>query len=351
MLFNSNHNTINHNNYEEYFMLYVDNELTDDEKKMVDVFLTAHPHLQAEFDMLMGTRLLPETFSFDKSELFADNIKINMASEDLLLYIDGELPADKKKIVELELSGNTIYQQQYQLLLQTKLDATELISYPNKKELYKRTERVVVFKIWMRVAAAIIVIAAMGILYYQTNNSPAFTATTVSEVKPFASNPIQKQTTAEEKIMQQVANEKIAVNNQKSSNTLKNRYHKSRDESTLPEVAVINASKHIEQEHPSATATTAIAMNTNIEATTASFDPAQKIINKSAVTSALAMRNTINATEPSVPEPTVASNKESKGSIKSFLRKATRIIERKTGVDPTDGDNELLIGAVAVKLK
>jgi len=40
-----------------------------------------------------------------------------------------------------------------------------------------------------------------------------------------------------------------------------------------------------------------------------------------------------------------------KGSLKGFLRKATRVIERRTGIDPTNGNGDLLIGAVAINLK
>jgi hypothetical protein len=93
-------------------------------------------------------------------------------------------------------------------------------------------------------------------------------------------------------------------------------------------------------------------MNAAMEEPT-SFDPSKQIINNSRVTSALAQRNTsIKATESEVPTNDVAENKENKGSFKSFLRKATRMIERKTGIDPTNGDDEeLLVGALAVKLK
>jgi hypothetical protein len=40
-----------------------------------------------------------------------------------------------------------------------------------------------------------------------------------------------------------------------------------------------------------------------------------------------------------------------KGSVKGFLRKATRLIEKRTGFDPTNENGELLLGVVAVKLK
>mgnify|MGYP003579474647 CR=1 FL=1 len=44
------------------------------------------------------------------------------------------------------------------------------------------------------------------------------------------------------------------------------------------------------------------------------------------------------------------ANSDSKGSVKGFLRKATRMIEKRTGIDATT-DGDLLIGVVAVKLK
>jgi hypothetical protein len=103
-----------------------------------------------------------------------------------------------------------------------------------------------------------------------------------------------------------------------------------------------------ELNHPKVGQTTAIDNTASIEAQTASFDP-KEIINTSRVTSELALRNTIYTTGSSVPKDDVASN--NKGSFKGFLRKATRVIGRRTGIDPTSNDGEeLLIGAVALKL-
>ncbi|HWJ27659.1 MAG TPA: hypothetical protein VNS32_14025, partial [Flavisolibacter sp.] len=166
-------NTIHLGNYEEFFVLYMDNELSEEQVKMVDDFLAANPDLRAEFEILMSTKLPLEEFNFDKQDLLAENMKLTSVDEDLLLYIDNELPADKKKPIELELASNKDYQLQHQVLLQTKLDPSEHIAYPNKKELYRRTERVIVFRAWIKVAAAIIIIAAAGILYLTRNPAPS----------------------------------------------------------------------------------------------------------------------------------------------------------------------------------
>jgi len=158
-------NTIHLGNYEEFFILYMDNELSEEQVKMVDEFLLAHSDLKAEFEILMSTKLPLEKLSFDKKDLLADNMKQTLVDEELLLYIDDELPADKKKTVELGIASNKDYQLQHQLLLQTKLDSSEKIKYPNKKELYRRTEKRIPIKIWIRVAAAAVIAAIVGLLF------------------------------------------------------------------------------------------------------------------------------------------------------------------------------------------
>ena len=63
--------SINTTNYEEYFLLYVDNELTPAEKDAVEKFVLQHPALQEEFSLLKQTVLAPEMIEFgDKQSLY-----------------------------------------------------------------------------------------------------------------------------------------------------------------------------------------------------------------------------------------------------------------------------------------
>jgi hypothetical protein len=51
-----------------------------------------------------------------------------------------------------------------------------------------------------------------------------------------------------------------------------------------------------------------------------------------------------------VQRDVVKIDNEKKSSLKGFLRKATRFIERRTNITTTNENNELLIGAVSLKL-
>jgi hypothetical protein len=155
---NSNHINpiITLDNYEEYFILYMDNELDQNQVQMVKGFLQQHPHLQIELDMLMETKLPVEEISFDKSSLLSVNMPSPVAEEEILLLIDNELQDSRRKIVQLELASNPEYQQQYQQILRTKLDPSEVVVHPNKKELYRHETRVIGIAVWMRIAAALI---------------------------------------------------------------------------------------------------------------------------------------------------------------------------------------------------
>ena len=49
---------INLSNYEEYFLLYIDNELSKEQCEAVEALARQHPHLAAELNMLKDAKLL-----------------------------------------------------------------------------------------------------------------------------------------------------------------------------------------------------------------------------------------------------------------------------------------------------
>jgi len=355
---NDNNNTIHLGNYEDFFILYMDNELSAEQRSMVDEFLAANPDLQAELEILMSTRLPEETFSFDKKELFAHNMKMNEVSDELLLYIDNELPAGEAKLVASKIASGEAYQLQYDYLLRTKLDPSEKISYPNKKELYRTTEKVVFFKPWMRVAAAAVVIAAMGVLYFNNQQGDSTNVTGPVAIDKPAKPAGDKATDGRD----------LAEKNAEPANKATQANEKAVEEDVI---LVKNERKPVKEQAPRLeelqTPEKEVNLIASIDATekavvaekgtpVAPVDPnvayagvsEKELINKLAVTNpSIQAYNTTETPE----QPGELTDNDDKGSVKGLLRKATRLFEKRTGIDPVNEDGRLLIGAVAVRLK
>ena len=53
--------TINRTNYENYFLRYVDGDLSDAEKLMVDGFVAENTNLATQLESLLQTKFVPDT--------------------------------------------------------------------------------------------------------------------------------------------------------------------------------------------------------------------------------------------------------------------------------------------------
>jgi hypothetical protein len=342
-------NSIHRNNYEEFFILYMDNELDVQGSKMVEAFLAANPDLKVEFEGLMSTKLPAEEYRFDKKELMAENMKLSSVDERLLLYIDGELTANERTLVELELLSDNTYQLQHRLLLQTKLDSSDIIVYPDKKELYHPTANPIVSRQWMKIAAAVLIIALSGVFYIK---DASFNTVPDKPVKVAVGTPPgQKNEPVKIEPANSVNNfSKILTEDQFTASEKKNTekriepaFEKKRKEKNVEQEEVVANIPKVQEEEPIERPKVKSIQQDDTEGPETAF-------NNVGVTSALPVR--INNSSSGDNEKLLASNdNERKGSIKGFLRKATRMIEKRTGIDPTNENGELLIGAVAINLR
>ena len=150
---------INRNNYEEFFLLYVDNELSAEEKNTVDVFLQENPDLQEELLMLQQSVVKPDAVIFnDKQSLISnDGIPAGL-QEKLLLYLDNEAGKNDAAFVQQLIQSDDTVKKEWEILQQTKLDAGAAITFKDKHLLYKKEPGKVVGLKWWRVAAAAMLI-------------------------------------------------------------------------------------------------------------------------------------------------------------------------------------------------
>ncbi len=146
-------------NYEEFFLLYVDGELSAADKLAVEQFIQANPGLAVELEMLQQVQLTDESMIFDnKQSLYrneAAEITLNNYGEQFLLYVDNELDAAAKQQTETFVLQHPSLQEAFTLLKQTRLEP-ETVLFPSKQLLYRKEEkeRRIFYVSWQRVAVA-----------------------------------------------------------------------------------------------------------------------------------------------------------------------------------------------------
>jgi len=178
---------ITRNNYEEYFLLYADNELSAAEKITVEEFVNENPDLREELIALQQLKIKPESNIIfeNKNLLFKQSnensfINNNNYEEYFLLYADNELNDETKITVEKFVYNNPSLQQKFELLLSAKLQPDNNIVFPGKETLYKEERRKIIFLPWMRIAAAAIVLLLIGLFVFNNvrKNSEQIIVTT-----------------------------------------------------------------------------------------------------------------------------------------------------------------------------
>ena len=249
-------------NYETWFLLYADNELSAEEKVTVLSFVQQYPTLQQKFDGILQLRFSPadEQHQLDKSTLFSgsmeDNMQAALEEHQLLInYIDGELSFIEIAEVENRLKHDVAFLASYKQLSILKLEPDHSIVHPNKIALYKR-EKTVAFG-WRRsLAAAASLIIAAG-LFWIVEQPDEGNTNSVVLVAPESTAPKKIEQNSDEKIspvtntspievtkkksITKISVEKIKKSERKSENYLAQEIHEPIIQSNNNEKKVIDA--------------------------------------------------------------------------------------------------------------
>jgi hypothetical protein len=356
-----NNPVITRSNYEEYLLLYVDDELTAEEKAAVDQFLLLNPDLQQELDILMQTKLPLELCAMEEKEsLLSGCMQAKTSEETLLLYIDNELDEEQSKEVEAAIVKDINCRSQYELLLKTKSDPAEKVVCEFKDELYRREKRRIPLFYW-RTAAAVLLVVGMStfmITYQRSLSEQVAILPSGNEV----SQPTAPQTNTNSGTNQQLLSQpqdKVAAEKTSTPAIVA----ETADEQ-VPAIALEKRSdkervkESIKASVQQAPAEDMLALNIPQRSTDAPVLVSQKadapvskpLTNQPVTPEPLYTYNNTNAPVNSVPAVADEAEK-SRSTLKGLLRKATRYVERRTNINVTNENEELLIGAVAISLK
>jgi hypothetical protein len=374
---------IDRHNYEEFFILYLDNELTPEQRQRVDQFVHENPDLAPELDLLVQSKLMPDDdiIYHGKEELMKEDGQLSMSlnnyEEWLLLYIDNELSEQDKIKVEKFAEKNSTVKAELELLLQTRLQPENNIIFFDKQSLYRTEEKVRVIPFnWKRIAAAAAILLTVGItaaLLYNnkhastTSNGIAAggqekvapsktTPVTAPSTKDDSAAPLLAETNSEKE--NKVAPESIAPVVAKKDKEVKHKAAMEIVEKTAAdqkEMAAVKEEK-LDNNLPKPT------YNPNMKvveepAVLASHTPnlrealtnQKEIKPLNTVTSANAQPlYTSNTSSGTTDEPEMESGRKNK--LRGFFRKITRTFEKTTNIKATDDDDRLLLGGLAIKL-
>ena len=150
---------INRNNYESFFLLAVDNELSAKERNVLDEFLKNNSDLQEEFNLLQQSVMPLENIAYKgKTSLLKSEAISAEMEEKILLFIDDEIKEEEINSFKTAMAGDIKIKAEFQILRQTKLLPDTSITFINKQLLYKKEAGKVIPLGWMKFAAAAILI-------------------------------------------------------------------------------------------------------------------------------------------------------------------------------------------------
>ncbi len=166
---------INRHNYEEFFLLYADNELPADQRHAVEDFVQQNADLKEELNLLLELHLEPDTSLFFENKesllqaviLHDDAAPVSEEEEKMLRLIDLELSLAETIDLKQKLAQNPALMIELEILSKTKLQPDMSLVFPDKALLYKTSqEKVRVFQLnWLRIAVAASIILAAGFFW------------------------------------------------------------------------------------------------------------------------------------------------------------------------------------------
>jgi hypothetical protein len=139
---------INRNNYEIYFLDYLEGNLSPELRKEMELFLIKNPDLKEELDGLEDATLPDDKIVFEAKQVLK-NLSLVFRPERfitddeyLIAKIEDDLTDQEENDFELYLKQNPQVQNDYSLFLLSKLEADQSLIFENKSLLYRNEETI-----------------------------------------------------------------------------------------------------------------------------------------------------------------------------------------------------------------
>lgn len=382
---------ITRNNYEEFFMLYADNELSASDRKGVEAFIAANPGMQEELDLFQQFKCSP-----DETVLYADKealmktmheagapISLSNYESFFILYADDELTTSEKAAVEDFVYHHPQLQATFELFQAAKMRADNQVVFKNKESLYRKEkdDRVVPLR-WWRMAAAAMVLLAAGVFWLARPANSNNHGNKLVKNRPAVTNPQQQPLNNKEtkSITDTNSNEQpkketiahsgnntlptIKENRVLHTNTVAVQKKVKQDARTTDELAVVSSKEQaVEAEgNDNRITPTRVSSLKNENRKQAVINTDITAAASKSVTDHQLTYTDTDENQPATASQAVAtSNNElevlntsvnTKNSLRGFFRKASRLIAKKTSNSDDDSKKKsILIGGFEIAVR
>ena len=153
-------NLITRNNYEAYFLDYVEENLSPELIAELMLFLENNPDLKEDLDEFEIHNLIPSKIILSEKDKFKkteNSVSLNNYEDLIIAEIEGENSTETSAALYLFLENNPKAQSDFNTYQKTKLAAPTIV-FEHKKSIKKKEGKVIPMYWWYSSAAAVIII-------------------------------------------------------------------------------------------------------------------------------------------------------------------------------------------------
>jgi hypothetical protein len=151
---------ITRDNYEVFFLDFLEGNLKVDQIDQFLDFLNQNPDLKEELQLFESINIPEEQAVFSKKEQLYRNMPDHRNGDDtrIIAYLEDDLSSDERLLFENHLADDHDLNKEYKLFLKTRLIPDHSIHFPNKNKIYRKSGSKV-FLTWMVSIAAMLFLA------------------------------------------------------------------------------------------------------------------------------------------------------------------------------------------------
>ena len=166
--------TITRDNYEPYFLDFLDGNLEEHQIDQFLDFLELNPDLKEELQLLENMTLPEEQLVFSgKDHLYKSSADLKAATDHkMIASLEGDLENDEQKLFESWLDSHPEQKKDYELFSKIRLIPDPAVKFPEKRKLYRKSGNQIILSWVARAAAVVVLLCGINSLFQSENTLP-----------------------------------------------------------------------------------------------------------------------------------------------------------------------------------